>query len=116
MVRSGARNYWLPRAAQKWNVSAETLTAADGKVSNSAGRSFTYSELAAGNQLLHVIPAEVAVTPAASWSVAGDGGSESRWPRFCYRASPVHAGPEFAGNAVRQNSAAAIVPCNARVS
>jgi nicotinate dehydrogenase subunit B len=70
-MSAAARELLVAQAAQKWNVSAETLTAADGKVSNSAGRSFTYSELAAGNQLLHVIPAEVAVTPAASWSVAG---------------------------------------------
>jgi isoquinoline 1-oxidoreductase len=59
-------------AAKEWNVAAEGLTAADGKVTNPAtGRSLRYAELARGKTLAQNLPAEDPVTPANQWKIAG---------------------------------------------
>ncbi len=65
-----ARELLVERAAKRWNIGREQLRAADGKVT-AGTRSLSYGELAAGEKLVHTIPAEVALTPPAEWKIAG---------------------------------------------
>ncbi|MGC2673900.1 MAG: molybdopterin cofactor-binding domain-containing protein, partial [Candidatus Acidiferrum sp.] len=59
-------------AAKEWNVGAEGLTAANGRVTNPAtGHSLQYGELARGKTLAENLPAEDPVTPADHWTIAG---------------------------------------------
>ena len=67
-----ARQLLIEEAAKKWNVPADGLRAADGNISDPAsGRSLRYSELAQGQTLAQVMPAEDPTTPAAQWTIAG---------------------------------------------
>jgi CO/xanthine dehydrogenase Mo-binding subunit len=69
---SAARDLLVAAAAKEWNVSAEGLTAANGKVSDPAtGRSLRYAELARGKTLAENLPAEDPVTPPDQWTIAG---------------------------------------------
>jgi isoquinoline 1-oxidoreductase len=69
---SAARDLLVGAAAKEWNVAAEGLTAADGKVSDPAtGRSLRYGELARGKTLAENLPAEDPVTPPDRWTIAG---------------------------------------------
>jgi isoquinoline 1-oxidoreductase len=71
-VAAAARDLLVGAAAKEWNVAAEGLTAADGKVTNPAtGRSLHYAELARGKTLAQNLPAEDPVTPANQWTIAG---------------------------------------------
>jgi isoquinoline 1-oxidoreductase len=71
-VAAAARDLLVELAAKEWNIPAEGLTAADGKVSDTkSGRSLSYSELAHGKALAQNLPAEDPITPAAQWTVAG---------------------------------------------
>ena len=71
-VSAAARDLLVGAAAKEWNVAAEGLTAADGKVTNPAtGRSLRYAELARGKTLAQNLPAEDPVTPANQWKIAG---------------------------------------------
>ncbi|MGB8473101.1 MAG: molybdopterin cofactor-binding domain-containing protein, partial [Candidatus Acidiferrum sp.] len=71
-VASAARDLLVDAAAKEWNVSAEGLTAANGKVTDPAsGRSLKYGELARGKTLAQNLPAEDPVTPPDQWAIAG---------------------------------------------
>ena len=71
-VSAAARDLLVGAAAKEWNVAAEGLTAADGKVTNPAtGRSLRYAELARGKTLAQNLPVEDPVTPAEQWTIAG---------------------------------------------
>src|SRR5580693_4927857 len=71
-VASSARDLLVGAAAKEWNVAAEGLTAANGKVTDLAtGRSLSYVELARGKTLAHNLPAEDPVTPPDQWTIAG---------------------------------------------
>ncbi len=71
-VSAAARDLLVGAAAKEWNVAAEGLTAADGKVTDPAtGRSLRYAELARGKTLAQNLPAEDPVTPANQWKIAG---------------------------------------------
>ena len=71
-VSAAARDLLVSAAAKEWNVAAEGLTAAEGKVTNPAtGRSLRYAELARGKTLAQNLPAEDPVTPANQWTIAG---------------------------------------------
>jgi nicotinate dehydrogenase subunit B len=71
-VASSARDLLVGAAAKEWNVAAEGLTAANGKVTDLAtGRSLSYAELARGKTLAHNLPAEDPVTPPDQWTIAG---------------------------------------------
>ncbi len=66
------RDLLVALAAKQWNAAPAALSAADGKITDSAsGRSATYGELARGQSLAQTIPAEDPITPAAQWTVAG---------------------------------------------
>jgi len=69
---SAARDLLVAAAAKEWNVPAEGLTAADGKVTDPAsGRSVRYAELARGKTLAQNLPVEDPVTPPDQWTIAG---------------------------------------------
>src|SRR4029077_12937048 len=71
-VAAAARDLLIGVAAKEWNVTPESLIAADAKVSDAAsGRSLRYAELARGKTLAQNLPAEDPVTPAAEWTIAG---------------------------------------------
>lgn len=71
-VANAARELLVQAAAKEWNVAPETLTAADGKVTDpSSKRSLPYSELARGKTLAQTLPADDPVTPPDQWTIAG---------------------------------------------
>jgi isoquinoline 1-oxidoreductase len=71
-VANAARDLLVNAAAKEWNVAAEGLTAADGKVTDPAtGRSLRYAELARGKTLAQNLPAEDPVAPPDQWTIAG---------------------------------------------
>lgn len=71
-VASSARDLLVAAASKEWNISAEGLIAADGKVTDPAsGRSLRYAELARGKTLAQNLPAEDPVTPPDQWTIAG---------------------------------------------
>jgi nicotinate dehydrogenase subunit B len=71
-VASVARDLLVEVAAKQWNVPANSLVAANAKVSDpGSGRSLPYSELARGKALAQSLPADDPVTPPAQWTIAG---------------------------------------------
>lgn len=71
-VSAAARDVLVGLAAKKWNVDAGQLVAENGTISDrSRGRSITYAELAQGQALAQMMPAEDPVTPATEWKIAG---------------------------------------------
>ena len=71
-VASAARDALVDLAAKRWNTDAGELVAANGKISERSGiRSITYAELAQGQSLAQMMPAEDPVTPATEWKIAG---------------------------------------------
>jgi nicotinate dehydrogenase subunit B len=62
----------LDLAAERAKVDRATLAVADGRVTHAATRqSFSFGELTHGQKLAKSIGADVALTPAAEWKVAG---------------------------------------------
>ena len=58
--------------AEKMKFERSELTVADGRVSHAATKqSFAFGELTKGRKLTKAIAADVAVTPAAEWKIAG---------------------------------------------
>lgn len=71
-VAAAARDLLVNAAAKEWNVRAEGLKAANGKVTDPAsGRALKYGELVRGKTLAQNLPAEDPVTPADEWTIAG---------------------------------------------
>jgi isoquinoline 1-oxidoreductase len=69
---AAARERLVALAAERWGVDGSTLTAADGRVSDSrAKRSLGYGELTAGRRLTETVRDDVTLTPAERWKVAG---------------------------------------------
>jgi len=69
---AAARDLLVGAAAKEWNVAAEGLTAADGKITDPAtGRALRYAELARGKTLAQNLPSEDPVTPPNEWTIAG---------------------------------------------
>jgi isoquinoline 1-oxidoreductase len=69
---AAAREQLVALAAERWQVDASALTAADGVVTDPrTGRSLGYGELTAGRDLTHTVRDDVALTPAERWTVAG---------------------------------------------
>jgi nicotinate dehydrogenase subunit B len=58
-------------AATAWKVPVSSLKIQDGIVANSKGKSFTYSELAKGKQILKPVQDKVLLTAPDQWKVAG---------------------------------------------
>ena len=77
-VRQGcaaARRLLTDVAAKRWNVDAKTLTVRDGKVTDEAGHTLSYAELAAADDFTTAAgkppPADVTITPVSEWKVLG---------------------------------------------
>jgi len=71
-VASAARDVLVGVAAAQWNVDRKGLVAAEGKVTDAAGkRSVEYAALAKGQLLTATLPAEDPLIPASQWKVAG---------------------------------------------
>ena len=71
-VASAARDVLVGLAAKRWNTNAGELVAVNGKISDRSGsHSITYAELAQGQSLAQMMPAEDPVTPATEWKIAG---------------------------------------------
>ncbi|MGH9715111.1 MAG: molybdopterin cofactor-binding domain-containing protein [Candidatus Acidiferrales bacterium] len=71
-VAAAAREELIALAAKKWNVDAQRLKAANGRVEIVGKRkSITYTELVRGQQLTAVIPADEALIAPAQWTVEG---------------------------------------------
>lgn len=69
---AAARHLMIELAAKRWNTSSVRLVAAEGEVRDGeSGRSVKYAELALGQALARAVMADEALTPAASWRVAG---------------------------------------------
>ena len=66
-----AREMLIDQAAAQWQVDRTTLTARDGRIVSSGGRSAAYGELTKGQKLAGAVAAEPAITPAAQWDVRG---------------------------------------------
>ncbi|MDE3186243.1 MAG: xanthine dehydrogenase family protein molybdopterin-binding subunit [Acidobacteriota bacterium] len=71
-MAAAARETLVQMAAQRWQVDAATLTAADGKVTDSKqSRSLTYGELTRGEKLVKIVSSEERLTPVTDWKIAG---------------------------------------------
>jgi CO/xanthine dehydrogenase Mo-binding subunit len=71
-VANAARDLLVAAAAKEWNVAADRLTTADGKVTDPAtGRFLAYGALARGKTLAQNLPADDPVTPPDQWTIAG---------------------------------------------
>jgi nicotinate dehydrogenase subunit B len=71
-VSAAARDVLVTLAAKQWQVDPKALVAADGKVTDAAGkRSIEYAALAKGQLLTATLPAEDPLIPATQWKVAG---------------------------------------------
>jgi CO/xanthine dehydrogenase Mo-binding subunit len=66
-----AREMLIDQAATQWQVDRTTLTAREGRIVASGGKSAAYGELTKGQKLTGAVAAEPAVTPAAQWTVRG---------------------------------------------
>ena len=70
-VSAAAREALIDLAATKWNVDRSSISAASGRVKNSAsGESVSYGELTRGQQLVKTVDGS-GVTPADKWTIAG---------------------------------------------
>ncbi len=65
-----AREVRKAAAAARWNVAADTLTTADGRVTNASGESLTYGELASDAALLSP-PSDMTLRPRSEWKLLG---------------------------------------------
>jgi len=71
-VASAARDVLINLAAAQWKADPQHLVAADGKITDPAGkRSVEYAALMKGQQLTEMLPAQDPLIPAADWKVAG---------------------------------------------
>ncbi len=69
---AAAREELLSLAAEKWKGDRAALTAAAGRISNSAtGQAIGYGELTRGRKLVRVIGENPSLTPPRDWKVAG---------------------------------------------
>lgn len=71
-MAAAARELLREKAAQHWNLPADKLVAANGKITDPAtGRSLRYAELAKEDLAQQTPPAKDPVKPAGEWTIAG---------------------------------------------
>jgi CO/xanthine dehydrogenase Mo-binding subunit len=71
-MAASARQTLIAMAAARWSADATALTAADGKVTGPRkGQTLTYGDLTRGEKLVTSVSADVRLTPATEWKVAG---------------------------------------------
>jgi len=66
-----AREMLIDRAAARWQVARESVTADNGRLRAPDGRTVTYGELVAAGELAGVVAASMAIAPKARWSLRG---------------------------------------------
>ncbi|HEX3985827.1 MAG TPA: molybdopterin cofactor-binding domain-containing protein [Acidobacteriaceae bacterium] len=71
-MAAAARNVLAQKAAQQWKADASTLVAARGTITNPATKqAVSYGALTRGEKLTETVTAEVPLTPATEWKIAG---------------------------------------------
>ena len=71
-VAAAALGALMDTAATQWQVSRDSLVAADGRITHKeTNRAIEYAALLKGRQLTETVPAEEALTAPASWKAAG---------------------------------------------
>jgi isoquinoline 1-oxidoreductase len=71
-VAAAAREALIDLAAESWKVDRKSLTAADGKIQNTATReTLDFGKLTKGQKLTKAVADDISTTPADKWSVAG---------------------------------------------
>jgi CO/xanthine dehydrogenase Mo-binding subunit len=71
-MAASARQSLIALAAARWSADPAQLTAADGRVTGpQKAQSLSYGELTGGEKLVATVSANVPLTPAAQWTVAG---------------------------------------------
>ncbi len=71
-VAAAALGALMDTAATQWQVSRDSLVAADGRITHKeTNRAIEYAALLKGRQLTQTVPAEEALTAPASWKAAG---------------------------------------------
>jgi CO/xanthine dehydrogenase Mo-binding subunit len=72
-VAATARQALVTLAAERWHVSADTLTASDGKISDPrTSKSVSYGDLSRGQELVTLIPDDPPLADPKDWRVAGN--------------------------------------------
>ena len=66
-----ARELLIDRAAARWQVARDSVTADAGRISAANGRTLTYAELIAAGDLKGVVAASTAIAPKAQWKTRG---------------------------------------------
>jgi CO/xanthine dehydrogenase Mo-binding subunit len=67
-----ARQMLIEMAAERWHVAVDGLKAADARITDpQTSRSIAYGELTGGENLVKVVSAREALTPATEWKIAG---------------------------------------------
>jgi CO/xanthine dehydrogenase Mo-binding subunit len=71
-MAAAARGLLVQKAAQQWEADPSTLVAADGTITNPAtAESVSYGALTHGQELMATVTAQVPLTPATEWKIAG---------------------------------------------
>ena len=71
-MAAAARQVLVEMAAKRWSADPSSLSAANAKVTEQhSGKSILYGELTHGEKLVQTVSAEVALTPASEWKIAG---------------------------------------------
>jgi len=69
---AAARETLIALAAEQWKVETNTVRIVNARfVNHDASKSLTLAEVAKGQKLVKTIPADVAITPASEWTIAG---------------------------------------------
>jgi isoquinoline 1-oxidoreductase len=72
MVSAAARENLIDLAAQRWHADRSSLTAENGKITDSHSRqSISYGELTKGQELVKLIGDDPALEPPTEWHIAG---------------------------------------------
>jgi CO/xanthine dehydrogenase Mo-binding subunit len=71
-MAAAARETLIEMAATRWNVDRAALTCGDCKITDAKNsRSLSYGELTRGEKLVKTVSAQVPLTPASAWKIAG---------------------------------------------
>jgi nicotinate dehydrogenase subunit B len=69
---AAARETLIALAAEQWKVEPSTVRIVNARfVNHDASKSLTLAEVAKGQKLVKTIPADIAITPAKDWTIAG---------------------------------------------
>ena len=82
-MAAAARQMLIEMAAERWQVPADGLKAEKCKIVDAQkSRSITYGELTRGENLVKVVSAQVMLTPASEWKIAGTASPKAEGREF----------------------------------